>query len=241
MPNIFPIPYYRFSYPSSIDGINNQFAQKLKQRYSIEFVPPRYTEHYVLSPQEHPNGGSMFNWSKTASVNMIKASDIVKSLPVQDFMLIWDPKLKLTDYKNNSMRMFLNPFNHKMLPYIRQHEYKHMVSHSIPYNIAYIYATKKYNDMRDHHFFKIPNDPDHLQFLTDSLKNWLDSPMKQLPLPFVGHGINYYNTRRQILGRLINDLDQKLDRYEKEQNLYYTNIPLDDDWLSIYDWFLPDM
>jgi hypothetical protein len=183
----------------------------------------------------------MFNWSKTASVNMIKASDIVKSLPVQDFMLIWDPKLKLTDYKNNSMRMFLNPFNHKMLPYIRRHEYKHMVSHSIPYNIAYIYATKKYNDMRDHHFFKIPNDPDHLQFLTDSLKNWLDSPMKQLPLPFVGHGINYYNTRRQILGRLINDLDQKLDRYEKEQNLYYTNIPLDDDWLSIYDWFLPDM
>lgn len=240
MPNIFPYPNYQFGYPSTIEGINSSFAQKLKQRYSIEFVPPKYTEHYVLAPEEHPNGGPMFNWSKTASVDMIDPADIVKNLPVQDFIFTWDPKLKITDYKNNIMRMYLNPSNQDLLPHIRRHEYKHMVNHSIPYNLTHIYATKRYNNMRDRQFFRTPNDPEHLQILTKDVGKWLDSPMKQLPLPFMGK-IKYNDTRREIMGRLTRDLDNKLDRHENEENLYYTNVPLDDDWLSIYGWFIPDM
>lgn len=241
MADLFSNPYYSFFYPSTIEGINALFGNKLEQRYKVKFIPPRYTVHFVLNTANHPNGGQMNNWSRLASADDINHLRIVQNLRAKDFMYTFDPKLKLEDYGKNEMEMFVNPFNYRMLPYVKRHEYKHIVNHAVPYNIANLYAIKKYNQMRDWGYFKNPTDSLHQEILADSVKKWLDSPMRQLPLPFMGNGINYYHTRRQILKRLTTDLDKKLDRHENEQNLYYTNVPLDDDWLSIYGWFLPDM
>jgi hypothetical protein len=65
--------------------------------------------------------------------------------------------------------------------------------------------------------------------------------MRQLPLPYMGNGLYYYHNRRQMLKTIIDDLDWKLDNGENEENLYYTNVPLEDDWLNVYGWFLPEM
>ncbi len=242
MADLFPNNQYTHAFiPSTIDGINTTFGHRLQQEYDIKFIPPQYTVQYVLVPGNHPLGGQMNNWSRNASVDDINPSDIVRNLPIQNFMQTFDPKLKMEDYRYNNTQMFLDPSNQRMLPYIKRHEYKHAVNHAIPYNILNICAIKNYNRMRNMGYFRNPTDSTHLLILTNHVNEWLDSPMRKIPLLFMGNGINYNHSRRQILKRLTTDLDYKLDSHENEQNLYYTNVPLENDWLNEYGWFLPDM
>ena len=230
------------NYPSTIEEINESFKKRLKERYSIEFIPPNYVTNLVTTTREHPLGGSMNNWSDLASVDAINVWDIVRNLPFDDYRMVFVPNMPLMDYGKNLMRMNLSTMNSEsLIPYIKRHEYKHIVNHAIPYNIANLFAIKRYNKYQSEEEFTDLKDPYYLDMVAKDTKNWLDSPMRQLPLPYMGNGLYYYHNRRQMLKTIIDDLDWKLDNGENEENLYYTNVPLEDDWLNVYGWFLPEM
>ncbi|WP_407446786.1 hypothetical protein [Fibrobacter sp.] len=229
-------------YPSTIEGINDSFKKRLKEKYSIEFIPPRYSINLVTIPQEHPLGGTMNNWSNLASVDAIDARDIVRNLPFNDYRMIFFPSMPLKDYSENFMRMNLSTMNSEpLIPHIKRHEYKHIMNHAIPYNIANLFAIKQYNKYRSDAKFTDLRDPYYLEKVGEDTKNWLDNPMRRLPTPYMRNGWHYYDSRRQVLKTIIDDLDRKLDDGENEENLYYTNIPLEDDWLNLYGWFIPEM
>lgn len=222
-----------------MEELRDTFGQKLFDRYHITFFAPRIHEELVPYFTRHPFGGIMNNWSEFPSVASINYDELAQRIINHHR---FDPNFRPSTDKKFQSEFYLSTMNLLyLIPYIKRHEYNHVLAHSIPASLAHIYGQKKYQQMYRDGYFKHPDEPYDKWILSGEIEDWMNGKYKPTGLECLLHKTIKNETRQQRLVRFVNDLDKKLDSLENEENLDYVNVSIENDLLNGYGCFLGDM
>lgn len=224
----------------TIESLIKSFEKKMKDRFSIRFIPPTFDTKYVAWQGNHPYGGKMDNWSRFPRVDGIEYKDMANIIKRNN---LFTPLIEnfTTHPETPQMMMYLNTLAPHLHSLIRVHEFEHMITHKIPFDLVYIYAQKKYNQMVNEGFFRGDDQALSNWLLAENIKSWMKASAKQDPLFCRDGQLRFDDTRIAKMKQLVDKLDRKIDEDENQETIFYTSTPLDDDWINFYDCFISDI
>jgi len=230
-----------YRHPRTIDDVKRSFERKLRDKYSIRFIEPQFDIKLVTKPEKHPFGGLMENWSRFPAFEDLDYSDLASQV-IDAGKASFLPRVSLSTIPTLRMRMYVNTMaDPYLLPYIKRHEYNHMLAHSLPFNLTYIYGLKKYNQMKSEGYFRPDNEMYSNWKLTQSMQDWVNGYRKSTGFECLLGSNNFRETRFDKMTRYVKDFDARLDSLENGNNINYTNAFEEDELLNYYGCFIRDM
>lgn len=219
---------HNYGCPRDIPSIKNSFKKKLQERLGIRFIEPTFDYYSGLFSLPHPSGKEkMFNWLIDSSYGNLNTQEMANMIIDQNQFL---PQTTLTTHPSLKMKMYLESLGS---PYYTQykkgHEFKHSLIYSLPYNIAYIYGLKQFNNKNASWNESGYSDTIKKFLLSHEINNWLD----------LKENSNY--SMRDFLYGDVRDFNQKLDDAENETNLLYHCSDMEEPLLDAYNFYIGQM
>lgn len=226
--NFFNNLAHNYSCPRDIPSIKLSFKRKLQDKFGIRFIEPTINSYSALFLATHPTGkGEMYNWIIDPSFGNLNSWEIANMIVDQNPYL---PQAELTTHPSLKMNMYTESLGS---PYYEQykkgHEFKHSLIYSLPYNIAYIYGLKHFNDNNANWNKSGYSDLAKKAILYYNIENWLD--LKE----------NSDYSMRDFLYSDVRNFTQDLDNAENETNLLYRCSDIEEPLLDAYNFYIGRM
>ena len=213
--------------PKTINQIEQAFAEKMFKRLGITHLPPIFDETGINMPMRHPNEGFwMRNWSYASPLEKIDLESLISTI-IENHKTI-DFSKRTTFIPQNAYMNIAPSSNSYLKPFIRGHEYRHLLAFEMPYSLLYIYIIgetgKRLSELEDK-----TNYAEIKKYLAIRAKNWLFLKDK--------NGI----TRYQYINDDLKRLNKLLDEEENEETLLFSDTSFEDELLDVYEKHIQSM
>lgn len=214
-----------YSNSKTKEQITKKFAKGLKERYGLKYIPFRYIERTGPFYANHPEGGQMLNWSQFPPIETLDPSKIIDQVLDKNGYLPYGEPSYLPDIP---MLMNLNPVSHSSSTLVRGHEFKHMLAHKMPFDLATIFIFKTIQRSKLNNLWG-ENYALNKKYIAVALERWLNFKYET------------GKTRIQMMFNKAFEFDKLLNAHENDENLEFSTYPAEDILLDIYGDFISQM